>query len=157
MSDKQRLEANCVCVMGVGVLILGPSASGKSDLTLRLLSARSALLEEPCRLVSDDQTCVWSENGALFASPPPQIAGRLEVRGVGVLRFDHLEKVKISLAVELVERDEIERIPELGAQMSLFGDIQIPKVNLIPFEASAPEKMFSLIMALHHDGLANDI
>lgn len=157
MEKKQRLEANCVCVMGAGVLLFGPSSSGKSDLTLRLLSARSALLEEPCALVADDQTYVWSEGGELYASPPSQIAGLMEVRGVGVLRFNHLEKVKISLALELVDREEIERIPELNSRNIVLENVHIPHVKLCAYETSAPEKIFSIIRALHHGALANDI
>jgi len=157
MNEKQHIEANCISVMGVGVLLFGPSGSGKSDLTLRLLSARSTFSEEPCVLVSDDQTIIWSEDLELYAGPPPQITGRLEVRGVGVLRFDHLEKAKVSLAIELVGKSEIERIPDIGAHTISLCGVKIPKVKLTPFEASAPEKVFSIIMALHHDALANDI
>ena len=62
-------------------MITGPSGSGKSDLTLRLLDRGFVL-------VSDDQTIVKRDGDRLFASPPPTIAGKLDIRGIGVVEMD---------------------------------------------------------------------
>lgn len=76
------LHATCVALFGssgwTGVLLTGPSGAGKSDLALRLM-------EGGARLVADDATLVWREGDALHAACPGTIAGRMEIRGLGVV------------------------------------------------------------------------
>ena len=63
------------------MLITGPSGSGKSDLALRLL-------DRGFTLVSDDQTIVRRDGDRLLASAPPTIAGKLEIRGIGIVEME---------------------------------------------------------------------
>ena len=67
------LHATCVAINDQGVLLVGPSGVGKSDLALRLIDGGA-------ELVSDDQTKVCLEKGKLLASPPDKLAGMLEIR-----------------------------------------------------------------------------
>ena len=76
---------------GRAVMIVGPSGSGKSDLALRLL-------DRGFRLVSDDQTIVRRDGGRLLASAPPSIAGKLEIRGIGIVDMEHDENVPLLLS-----------------------------------------------------------
>jgi len=62
------------------VLLRGPSGSGKSDLALRLI-------DDGARLIADDQTHLAKKGHALIATPPPAIAGMIEVRGIGVVKL----------------------------------------------------------------------
>ena len=64
----------------------GPSGSGKSDLALRLL-------DRGFTLVSDDQTIVSRDGDRLIASAPPNIAGKLEIRGIGIVDMDTVDDV----------------------------------------------------------------
>ena len=73
-------QASCVAIGGRAVLIEGPPGSGKSSLAL-------ALIDRGAVLVGDDGVALAARDGRLFASPPPNIAGLLEVRNVGLLRF----------------------------------------------------------------------
>lgn len=157
MDEKINIHANAVQILGHGVLLLGPTASGKSDLSLRLLHFTSALLPKPCALISDDQTVLKKAGDKLIASPPPQLAGRMEVRGVGVLHFDHLEAGEIALALSLTTDTAPERIPDLHAQHSEFLGVRIPTIPHAPFEASAPEKAISIVKALKGGLLKNNI
>ena len=81
--SSETVHASTVAMDGRAVLISGPSGSGKSDLTLRLL-------DRGFTLVSDDQTIVRREDDRLIASPPPNIAGKLEIRGIGIVEMEHV-------------------------------------------------------------------
>src|ERR671921_1688971 len=79
--SAETVHASTVAVDGRAVLIMGPSGSGKSDLALRLL-------DRGFTLVSDDQTIVRREGERLIASAPPTIAGKLEIRGIGIVEME---------------------------------------------------------------------
>lgn len=125
-------HATTVLVDGVGVLIRGPSGSGKSDLALRLVDGGA-------QLVADDQTVLAVENGLLMAYPPRSIAGRLEVRGLGIVTVPWAPSAPVGLAVDLVPPGAVERLPE-PATADIYG-VSLPLLRLTPFEASAPAKL----------------
>lgn len=86
-----------------GLLILGPSGSGKSALALQLMALGAGL-------VADDQTEIHQEGGALIATCPPAIRGLIEARGVGILNAPALPRARLILAVDLGQT-ETERLP----------------------------------------------
>ncbi len=79
--SAETIHASTVATEGRAVVIAGPSGSGKSDLALRLL-------DRGFTLVSDDQTTIKREADRLIASAPPNIAGKLEIRGIGIVDMD---------------------------------------------------------------------
>src|SRR5260370_41307349 len=86
------------------VLLRGPSGSGKSDLALRLI-------EGGARLIAADQTHLAKKGHALIASPPPALAGLIEVRGVGIVKLARgqlLAEAALALLVELLGPEEVE-------------------------------------------------
>src|SRR3569832_2219232 len=91
--SAETLHASTVALDGRAVLLTGPSGSGKSDLALRLLDRGFVL-------VSDDQTIVRKDCERLLASAPPNIAGKLEIRGIGFVDMDRVENMPIALIVE---------------------------------------------------------
>src|SRR5258707_874813 len=101
--SSEAVHASTVAKDGRAVLITGPSGSGKSDLTL-------LLLDRGFILVSDDQTLVRRENDHLVASAPSNIAGKLEVRGIGIVDMDHAGDMPVALLVELTS--DIQRMPD---------------------------------------------
>lgn len=125
------MHATCVAVDGRGILICGPSGSGKSDLALRLID-RGAML------VADDQTVVENRDGTLWASTPVELSGKLEVRGVGIMELP-AGPATVSLVVELVPPDAVERLPETES-LEIEG-LDLPLLRLAPFEASADAKV----------------
>lgn len=138
--SAESFHASTVAQGGRAVLIIGPSGSGKSDLALRLL-------DRGFSLVSDDQTLVRIEDGRLLASPPPTIAGKLEVRGIGIVEMEHDHDVPVALLVELTS--DIQRMPDDERQRPILG-IQIPLIGIDAMPASAPSKV---ALALDRMGL----
>ena len=129
--STEMVHATAVSISGRGVLIEGLSGSGKSDLALRLID-RGALL------VSDDQVLLTREGARIIASPPPTIAGKIEVRGLGILNRYHRDQVMIALIVRL--DDAVERLPDELAMRTVAG-VAVPVVSVLPFEGSAPIKV----------------
>lgn len=124
------LHATCIAIDGRGVLLLGDSGAGKSDLALRLID-RGAVL------VSDDYCRCTPDGGRLIAAAPETIAGRMEVRHIGIVVMPHLAQVPVALAIRL--GDKPPRMPD-GTDALHIGDIAIPLVLLDAREASAPIK-----------------
>lgn len=118
--------------------LFGPSGAGKSDLALRLLGAG-------WRLVADDYAHLFATGDRLYARAPSTIAGRIEVRGVGILPVAHLDLARVVLAVELTS-ERPERLPE-PAHHTVEG-VALPLLRLDPREASAGEKVAAMIARL---------
>ena len=129
--SAETIHATTVASGGRAVLITGPSGSGKSDLALRLL-------DRGFTLVSDDQTIVHRQGDQLIASAPERIAGKLEVRGLGIVDVETESDVGIALLVEL--RSDIDRLPHEGSERAILG-VSLPIVAIDAMTASAPSKV----------------
>ncbi len=116
-----------------GVLIQGPSGSGKSDLALRAIG-------QGFRLVADDRTVLFLSAGRLFGRAPGALHGLIEIRGVGVVQMAVLDLAPIVLSVRCkTTLDAVERHPE-STFIDLLG-VAAPVMDLWPFENSAPAKI----------------
>jgi serine kinase of HPr protein (carbohydrate metabolism regulator) len=138
--SSETLHASCVVKDGRAVLIAGRSGSGKSDLALRLI-------DRGARLVSDDYTVVKRVSGTLVATAPANIAGRIEVRGIGIVEMDALRDAPVCLLID-VDR-AAERMPHEPEALMIAG-VRLPAIALNALEASAPVKVE---MALTRFGL----
>ena len=138
--SAETIHASTVASNGRAVLITGPSGSGKSDLALRLL-------ERGFTLVSDDQTIVRKDGDVLLASAPTTIAGKLEVRGLGIIEMEHTENVPVALLVELTS--DIQRLPDDSRERPVLG-VRLPLISIDAMTASAAAKV---ALALDRMGL----
>jgi hypothetical protein len=134
--SETLIHATCIALGGgprpAGVLLRGPSGAGKSDLALRLI-------DRGARLVADDRTDLRTIDGELRARAPATIAGRMEVRGLGIADVPRVNDVPVRLVVDLVDDEAIERLPE-ETSCQLFG-IEVPYLRLDPFQSSADAKL----------------
>jgi HPr kinase/phosphorylase len=115
-----QVHASCVCRDGEGVLLLGPPGCGKSDLVLRLLECGFVL-------VADDRVDIIDG----MASAPADIAGLLEIRGLGILRLPHASETRLALAIQLA--NACDRLPE----PCRHPELGLPMVTVDPQSASA--------------------
>jgi HPr kinase/phosphorylase len=141
--DALLVHGTTVAIGGRGVLLRGPSGSGKSDLALRLIDAGG-------RLVADDQSVLSRDGDAVLVRAPGPIAGLIEVRGVGIVRVDSLPVARLALIADLVAPQHVERLPEPRSE-TIFG-LAIPLVAIAPFEASAPAKLRLALAMLAAEG-----
>jgi serine kinase of HPr protein (carbohydrate metabolism regulator) len=138
--SAETVHASTIASEGRAVLITGPSGAGKSDLTLRLL-------DRGFTLVSDDQTIVRKDGERLLASAPPNIAGKLEIRGIGIVEMATVADVPVALLVELTS--EIQRLPDDSLERPILG-INLPLITIDAMTASAASKV---ALALDRMGL----
>lgn len=127
-----RLHATTVAIDGRAVLLRGISGAGKSDLGLRLIDAGA-------RLVADDQSELRRVGDSVRVRAPESIFGLIEIRGIGIIRMPALSDVPLTLVADLVSPDRVERLP-LARKESFFG-LDVPLVEIAPFEPSAPAKL----------------
>lgn len=150
-SPLVNIHASCVVLAGAGrafgapeeagVLILGESGSGKSDLALRLITMGAVL-------VADDRCDLFVTSDALWTKAPDALAGMTEVRGVGILHMPYEPTARIALAVRLVSPSAVPRLPETARYCPPLP-LNVPERNrpreilLAAFEASAPAKVLA--------------
>lgn len=137
-----NLHATCIAIEGYGILLRGPSGSGKSDLALRLIDQYADAI-----LVADDRVDVVVREGIVHVSAPPMIAGMLEVRGVGIAHVAYQDTACVHLLVDLVVAKNIPRLPEPEFE-EILG-VRLPRMALAPFEASAPARLRQAIRQIH--------
>jgi len=121
-----------------GALLRGAPGSGKSDLALRFISLFDG---DGARLVSDDQVLLIRKGDTLLASPPGTIAGKLEVRGLGIVEMDHQANTPLAMIVDLVSADEVPRMPCDPPPCEDVLGVCVPVLKLNPFELSSPVKL----------------
>ncbi len=134
----KNIHASCVVFKGKGVMFVGPSGSGKSSSCLRLITDENAIL------VADDRLDLRIENGELIGSCPKQIEGLLEIFGVGIKSFPHINEHKIDIVIELVENiSQIERLP--NPEFYEFDGIKIIKFKMLSSDITLVNKLKVLL------------
>ncbi len=140
-TPRELVHGTCVALGARAALLRGPSGAGKSDLALRFLSLPGEGNDRPA-LVADDQ--VWvapNGRGRLAVSAPAAIAGKIEVRGLGIMRVPSLEEAELTLVCDLVATKEVPRMPPHPLERAVIAGVPLPLLKLEPFEASAPLKL----------------
>jgi HPr kinase/phosphorylase len=132
------IHGTCVALGRNAAILQGPSGSGKSDLALRFVLRSPAELD--AALVADDQVHIEARGGTLIARPPSALAGKIEVRGLGILTLPHRGEAGLKLVVQLAEPHDVPRWP-VAQQAEPICGIALPLILLAPFEASASLKL----------------
>jgi hypothetical protein len=123
----RNLHATALSYDGVGVLIVGPSGAGKSLLALELLDHAMTAGREAV-LIADDQVLIEARNGVPIATAPPTTAGRIELRGRGIVSRPYRSPAPLHLVLELVP--ELDRSPPAEAFTTTLAGIEVSRAPL---------------------------
>jgi serine kinase of HPr protein (carbohydrate metabolism regulator) len=134
-----RLHATCVAIGSQGVLLIGESGAGKSDLALRLM-------DRGAKLVADDQVELTINKKSVIARAPASIQGLIEIRGVGIFEIEAKKEAKVLMVVQLAKQEWIERLP-YPEPYDCEG-VHIPQIRLYAFEPSSVIKIEMAVAAL---------
>jgi len=138
---RELVHGTCVALGKRGALLRGPSGAGKSDLALRFLALSGEGEERPL-LVADDQVFIERDGaGALVASAPATIAGKIEVRGLGIIEVPSRAQAELALVCDLVGGEEVPRMPPEPEERTVIAGVPVRVLKLNPFEPSAPLKL----------------
>ena len=130
-SAAATVHASCLVLGEAGVLVRGPSGSGKSRLCLALLD-QADRGGGHARLVGDDRIVLGAHHGRLVASGHPTLAGLIEIRGSGLHRLArHAPAAVVRLVVDLV--DARPRMPRDAPHVTILG-VRLPALALEPRE-----------------------
>lgn len=132
-----NIHGSCVAIKGQGVLLLGDSGSGKSDLAIRLT-------DRGATLVSDDRVELTLIDNQIIANPAANIEGLIELYGIGIIKVATIKNIPLKLVVRLVANQGIERMPEVEYYDCL--GIKIREIKLNAFDISTPIKIELIIM-----------
>jgi serine kinase of HPr protein (carbohydrate metabolism regulator) len=133
--SPSTIHATALIVGHRGILIRGPSGSGKSRLALSLLqSAGSGFV----RLVGDDRIHLAAVNGRLLMRPATALAGLIELRGLGIVRLPFEPVAVAHLVVDLAASDAA-RIPDLAAQSVEIAGVRLARLPVAPGGDAFPQ------------------
>jgi HPr kinase/phosphorylase len=121
------VHASAVLVGARAVLIRGPSGAGKSRLALALVRASQTGHPPFARLVADDRSHLEPRHGRLLVRPAPELAGLIEVHGLGIRRLPYEPLAVIGLVVDLAAQDG-ERLPSAASRRVIIEGVELARL-----------------------------
>jgi serine kinase of HPr protein (carbohydrate metabolism regulator) len=121
------VHASAVKVGSHAVLIRGPSGAGKSRLAFDLILAGRSKVLPPAVLVADDRVRLDTYGKELWAHAIPELAGLIEIFGLGIRACDHVNAAPIGLVVDLAAPDA-ERLPAPEALKTVLSGVLLPRI-----------------------------
>jgi HPr kinase/phosphorylase len=140
----ETLHGTAVAFGAIGVLLRGPSGSGKSSLALRLIDeqgyglSRKALRAE---LIADDQVEISRVGDQLFMAAPYVLKNRIEIRGLGILPLRAKAGARLRLLVDLKPAGEIERLPLEKQFFTAISGVSVRRIEIDGHEAAAAARV----------------
>jgi HPr kinase/phosphorylase len=144
-SAGASVHASAVLVGDRAVLIRGPSGAGKSRLAFDLIMAGRAGQIAAAVLVGDDRVHLQASNGQLVARPARELAGLIEIRGLGIRGCAFAAEAIVGLVVDLCAEDA-ERLPSPEALLTHIDGISIPRIPVGAGYVALPMVLAALTM-----------
>ncbi|WP_051334521.1 HPr kinase/phosphatase C-terminal domain-containing protein [Bradyrhizobium sp. Ai1a-2] len=127
MNHTASVHASAVLVGERAVLIRGPSGSGKSRLAFDLILAGRSGQLPPAVLVGDDRVYLDTAGKELRVRPVAELAGLIEIRGLGIRRVESTHEAIVGLVVDLAAEDA-ERVPPPEALQTEINGVLLPRI-----------------------------
>ena len=133
-APRESIHAVLAEVYGLGILILGESGIGKSEITLELI-------KHGHRLVADDLVEIrrFAGNNLMGAGANKIIAHHMEIRGLGIINITHLfgvgairDKKQINMVISLEIWDSKKKFDRIGIEekyKEILG-VNIPMIEI---------------------------
>jgi HPr kinase/phosphorylase len=145
-NGNATVHASAVRVNNRAVLIRGPSGSGKSRLAFDLIVAGRAGQIPRALLIGDDRVHLQATKGQLLVRPAAELAGLIEIHGLGIRRCDFAERAIVGLVVDLSAGDA-ERLPAPEALRADISGVVVPRIPVRAGFAPLPMVIAALTMA----------
>lgn len=140
------IHAAAVLIGAKAALIRGPAGSGKSHLAWQLLQSALPFT----RLVADDRVQLHARAGRLLLQPVPELAGLIEIRGLGIRRVVYEPLAAAGLVIDLAAADAA-RLPARTAETVAVEGVTLPRLAV-----AAGTPAFPLVLALLETRPAGD-
>ena len=152
MTDAARasVHASAVMVGNRAVLIRGPSGAGKSRLAFDLILAGRTGQIAPAVLVGDDRVHLEANQGQIVVRPAPELAGLIEIRGLGIRRCGFIGEAVVGLVVDLWAADA-ERLPAPEALLTRIHGVLLPRIPVGSNYAALPLVVAALTTTVSSD------
>lgn len=147
------IHASAVVCGTTGILIRGPSGSGKSQLAFDLILGGRAGQIPPVRLVGDDRVHLARDNARVIVRPAEALRGLIEIRGLGIRRIDFAAEADVRLVVDLSAPDG-ERLPPPEALVTDLEGVTLPRLPVGPGYRPLPMVLAALITRAETAGIA---
>lgn len=121
------VHASAVLAGPRAVLIRGASGSGKSRLAFDLILAGRAGLLPKVTLIGDDRLRLNLRDGRLMVSHVTELAGMIEIRGLGIRRCEFVQEAEVGLVVDLAAVDATRLPAPESLKVSLLG-VELPRI-----------------------------
>jgi len=134
---RSTIHASAVLIGAKAVLIRGPSGAGKSRLALDLILAAAQGPLPFARLVGDDRVYVEAQAGRLLVRPAQQLAGLIEVRGLGIRRLAYEPMAVVGVIVDLGGPEQ-PRLPGPAEWKTVLESIEVPLLSVATGKSALP-------------------
>jgi len=126
---------------GIGILVMGDSGAGKSDLALQMMDRGAAL-------IADDYTEISAVDDQLHMRAPKTTEGLMEIRGIGLVKIENrVATSRLGLLVRLIERTEINRFPEHDYKTFMGQNIAYLQLSIAETSCAAKLAMTCRLLA----------
>ena len=141
--NSKIIHASSVDINGKGIVILGKSGAGKSNLAIKLISMGA-------KLISDDQTHFKLIENKIIISKPETTPNFIEARGIGLIEAPFVVSAKLFCFVKITNL-ELKRLPN-AKKKYCFGK----KIKMIEFNPNYNNES-SLFLSLKYGVKTNII
>jgi HPr kinase/phosphorylase len=131
------IHATAVLTGAKAILIRGPAGSGKSRLAWSLITAGAQGLLPFARLVADDRAFLENLSGRLVVRPAQELAGMIEIFGLGIRRTEFEPVAVVGLVVDL-DAGDAGRLPEKRTTSVVIAGVTLPRLAVAAGMAALP-------------------